>query len=167
MRQVMWLAFLCTLIAAPFFANAAESLCSSTEFQPIIIAQAGSTGGTIGKENRSMSGSEERRELHRPDAALAGRWRWRSVCGTLKWSGEFEISQSSAHSFSGAFLSDGPGTISNGNISGKQVSFTRRTSMVTQQWNGSLDSSGKSLRLHGSHTEPILGGHCQFVATKD
>jgi hypothetical protein len=167
MRQVLGLSVLSTLIAAPFFVNAEESLRSSTEFQPIVLAQAGSTGGTIGKENRSVTGSEERRELYRPDTALAGRWRWRSVCGTLKWSGEFEISQSSAHSFSGAFLSDGPGTISSGNISGKQVSFTRRTSMVTQHWNGTLDSSGKSLRLHGSHTEPILGGYCQFTATKD
>ena len=63
MRQVTGLAVLTTLIAAPFFVNAEESLRSSAEYQPLVLAQAGSTGGTIGKENRSVSGGVENAPL--------------------------------------------------------------------------------------------------------
>ena len=88
MRQVMGLAVLSTLIAAPFFVNAEESLRSSTEFQPIVLAQAGSTGGTIGKENRSVSGSEQKKPTDSGRSAtrktstrtgcgrIVGTWRW-------------------------------------------------------------------------------------------
>src|ERR1700682_550378 len=73
MRKMIWFAFLGTVIATPFSANAVERLHSSTEFQRIILAQAGSAGGTIGKQDKSISGGEEGMERDRPPQANPGR----------------------------------------------------------------------------------------------
>ena len=53
------LAFAWAMIAAPSYAHSSESMRSVPDVPPIVLAQAGSTGGTIGKQDKSLSGGEE------------------------------------------------------------------------------------------------------------
>lgn len=125
------------------------------------LAEAGSTGGTIGKTEKSVSGGErssepQSRTNSRPiskgsggassadrssQSSIAGRWRYSADCTVGHWQGEFEILQGSGGSFSGSFagtsLAD-TGTISNGRVSGSSISFTRTSSVATQYWRGGI-----------------------------
>jgi hypothetical protein len=121
----------------------------------IAQTQPGSAGGTIGKTNKSLSGDEDaappdeslspksrqttahpsaipattQSRVNRQDtskAALAGRWNWNATCPNGSFNGEFEIRPTSASAFSGQFFSDLPGPISNGQLDGKHVTFTRQ-----------------------------------------
>ena len=57
--QKWWLAFAWALIAASSCAHSSESMRSFPDVPPIVLAQAGSTGGTVGKQDKSLSGGEE------------------------------------------------------------------------------------------------------------
>jgi hypothetical protein len=92
------------------------------------FAQAGSTGGTLGNTDKSISGERHEQTPERPAAKsspktgprgldhtenapasrLGGRWHWRADCGGIGgiWEGLFSVSQSSSNSFSGDFLSE-------------------------------------------------------------
>jgi hypothetical protein len=146
--------------------------------------QPGSTGGTIGKRDKSISGSEDaappneslspksRQTTARPNrqdtskAALAGGWNWNASCPNGNFKGEFEIRSTSASAFSGHFLSDVPGAISNGQLDGKQVTFTRHYSNLLgtflQSWTGSLTQS----RIAGSLVDQPSGIRCTWEAAK-
>jgi hypothetical protein len=63
--QRLCLAFASALIAAPSCAHSSESMRSLPDVPPIVLAQAGSTGGTIGKQDKSLSGGEETPPPHR------------------------------------------------------------------------------------------------------
>jgi hypothetical protein len=106
------------------------------------FAQAGSTGGSVGKQDKSISGGEaapsqnppaSKKPLERTDeqthnssaASLAGSWNWTAQCALNAPSGVFVISQVSGTQFSGSFLGDYPGSLS-GKIAGDRIFFTRQ-----------------------------------------
>ena len=156
--------------------------------------QPGSTGGTIGKQDKSISGTEDavppneslsprsRQTTARPSAipattsrvnrqdtskaALAGRWNWNASCPNGNFKGEFEIRSTSASAFSGHYLSDVPGPISNGQLDGKQVTFTRQYTTLLgtflQSWTGSLTQS----KIAGSLVDQPSGISCTWAAAK-
>ena len=69
------------------------------------FAQAGSTGGTLGKTDKSASGGEEERPKsgnRKAAATISGKWSWRSKCenGT-NWTGEFDFDQNADGTLSG------------------------------------------------------------------
>jgi hypothetical protein len=137
------------------------------------FAQAGSTGGTIGKTDKSVSGTGEetppsRDKIKTPGqgnsaAILTGSWNWRAQCGPLTPGGVFVISNASGGRISGDFLSDVTGTFS-GTISGDRISFARILPSVDspQRWTGTI--SWSSGRMAGEITRPL--GVCTWSATK-
>jgi len=131
--------------------------------------QPGSTGGTIGKVDKSISGGGDveqpnstasRRSLSKSEnrsseTSASGRWRWHAGCWNLvdKWHGVFQISQTADGSFTGTFTSDAsdsgaaanpvPQQIQSGRVSGGQISFTRVIAPA-QQWTGTISpASGR------------------------
>jgi hypothetical protein len=123
--------------------------------------QPGSTGGSIGKTDKSISGSESagepRTSTKRPiergasdrssEGSVAGRWRWTSDCTGGRWEGEFDLIESRGHisgNFAGTSWHD-IGTIT-GQINGTSLTFTRKNSVTTQYWTGRLASG----RLRGT-----------------
>jgi hypothetical protein len=111
------------------------------------LAQAGSTGGSISKQDKSVSGGEEPSETRRvprkkkstsavsPPSAhtskasdqLAGRWQWNIKCPTKSFTGLMDLVQNGS-TFTGNFghtnIWDN-GTISNGQFHGNKVTFDR------------------------------------------
>jgi hypothetical protein len=165
------------------------ALAASTS---MALAQAGSAGGTIGKQGKSVSGSEDakpaaptpkRAQPNRPsrraspDAGVAqagvsvsGRWRWQANCVVARYAGQFVLSQSGGQ-FSGSFGNtsaiDG-GRIVGGRINGSELSFTRTSfkGERTQRWTATLSpSTGTARNMQGSHTAKM--GACQFQASRD
>jgi hypothetical protein len=157
------------------------------------LAQAGSTGGTIGKQDKSISGGDETEKPRspktedkpqhsrskaardggtKPVSTVSGRWRWQAACGIGgQWHGEFQISEISNGSFTGSFTSDlsesgklgspVPQRITNGQISGDQISFAREAGGTVQHWSGTIaQASGGTRRMSGSLTG------CSWTATR-
>jgi hypothetical protein len=108
------------------------------------LAQAGSTGGTIGKTDKSTSGGEDespgrRKSGHRQAASasvsastpstISGRWSWRTKCNSdTIWTGEFDFDQSASGAVSGSCrLISGPGEncgALSGHVAGNRMSLT-------------------------------------------
>lgn len=169
--------------AAGAFAGDTNTLVGS----PIVLAQAGSTGGTIGKQGKSASGDEEqsnvghsgrapRRDsperVPRPTSAsrstisLTGQWLWKTICGATRGEGGFDLVQSATNEFTGKFtISPHFGTITDGRLEGNRVSFTRNYGL-TQEWSGVVSRAGSSYHLAGSFTDPFWSG-CRFEASKN
>jgi hypothetical protein len=154
--------------------------------QESAFAQAGSTGGIIGKQDKSISGGEDRsappaqrskRSARTRDddstsgqtaASLRGYWRIQVNCGSHqnvlerggKWS--FDIKAISGNTFAGGF--DQGGKIVEGKIEGKAVSLTTQD-IFSRHWTGTvLGSPGAGMRMQGSVTGPPDG--CTFTASK-
>jgi hypothetical protein len=122
------------------------------------LAQAGSTGGTIGKTDKSISGGEaapetqtrtkSRSKGQRPidqgnadqplGVSFSGRWAWSAECSSGHWQGEFNLAPTSRGNFNGSFGSTLLGTIADGHINGASLAFTRKIPFVTQYWKGQL-----------------------------
>lgn len=135
------------------------------------LAQAGSTGGTLGQTDKSAGGNREAVEPTMPphavhpkksDAApgsgpqaavsVAGRWKWTADCQSGHWVGGFQITQDTKGEFNGTFLHTNwadLGTITNGEVGNGTISFTRQ-SIVSQHWTGKLGEGGK--HINGSIT---------------
>jgi hypothetical protein len=133
------------------------------------FAQAGSTGGTLGKTDKSASGGEEAAEPHAQGRVhkrltvsplITGRWRWQSDCGGGR-NGSFEINHVSAGAFSGTIVNGDHsiGDIS-GRISANSISFTN--SVGPETWTGTFASG------HMSGSVSVLGGlaTCQWTASR-
>ncbi len=156
---------------------------------PVVLAQAGSAGGTIGKRDKSVSGGEEAaptrqsvtskpRQAKRavpPDAgyrrahagvSLGGRWRWIANCerGVRHFNGvlTFETSGSTFSATHGGTNFFDSGTITNGRISGNRVSFTRTWGPYVDHLNLVLAGS----RMSGVLPNTAYSGRCQVSATK-
>src|ERR1022692_1919754 len=121
----------------------------------LAFGQAGSTGGTIGRQDKSISGGESAAEPHTPtksrskgqrpigrgtsdqssEVSVAGRWHWIADCNNGHWEGEFDLAETSRGHFNGSFAGTSfhdAGTITDGHISGTSVSFTRKYFAGTQ-----------------------------------
>jgi hypothetical protein len=147
------------------------------------LAQAGSTGGSIGKRDKSLSGVEDtptprepaapsHRRVHpepeaRASASVDGHWRWSCDCASGKsFQGTFNFTQTGSD-FTGEMMQSGGGA--NGSVSGGKVSGGRVTFMVTltniiertEHWTG---------RLGGGHIQGTLttrfDGNCEFKADR-
>ena len=150
------------------------------------FAQAGATGGVVGKQNKDASGgsdtapptrSEPSRRLREPDrqrnlaptTSLSGRWTWQADCKGDPFRGEFTIRQSSATTFSGdtrQATNGATGKITDGVIDASRVSFTVILAGGgwgdrTESWSGSL---GPGRRMEGSLT--YRAGTCTWSADR-
>jgi hypothetical protein len=143
------------------------------------FSQAGSSGGTIGQQNKSASGSEEsphrskpvqkavpHAESRRPKIAssgsITGRWHWDATCTKANFTGLITFVQT-GDTFTGEYGHTNfwdSGTISNGRVSGGNVTFDR-------EFNGTdhiaLHVSGSAMQ--GTHDFNVFG-HCQIYGTK-
>ena len=147
-------------------------------------AWAESTGGSIGKRDKSVSGVEDTspkepaapsRGRARPQpepraapsaASVGGTWRWNCNCTSGNvFQGTFNFNQAGS-SFTGVMLTTGHGTgqVSNGNVSGGRVTFMVTLTNVierTEHWTG---------RLSGGHMQGSLttrfDGDCEFTADR-
>lgn len=115
------------------------SLIALLAVDRIAFAQAGSTGGTLGKTDKSVSGGEEERPGDRKSghrkatataATISGKWSWRAKCDDgSAWTGEFNFNQNIDGTFSGNCHNDtGAGSCSavSGRVSGNNATFKVR-----------------------------------------
>jgi hypothetical protein len=136
----------------------------------LAFAQAGSTGGTIGKTDKSVSGGEDAAVPRTPaksrsksqgpidrdtsgqsSVSVVGPWRWIADCNNGHWEGQFDLVETSRGQFNGSF--DPIGTISDGHINGTSVTFTRKWGAVfVQYWSGQLAAGRIRGTLSGAST---------------
>jgi hypothetical protein len=143
--------------------------------------QPGSTGGSIGKTDKSISGGESgepstptksRSRGQRPvdrgssdqssDVSVAGRWHWSADCSVKGWQGDFDLAETSRGNISGNFAGTSwydVGTITNGHINGSSITFTRKNALVTQFWKGHLAAGRIKGTLSGND-------NCSWEATR-
>jgi hypothetical protein len=139
----------------------------------LAFAQAGSTGGTIGKTDKSASGGggiSRRKNAVDSSSRLTGIWQWRADCPVGgPYVGSFRLAQTSAGQLTGEFLDDS-GPTKTGRITGAviadKVSFTREAGGRVIQYNAVLNSSNKPHRMVGTTSESSIVGGCSFTASK-
>lgn len=186
----MWAFILLLLIAA--FALLPAVASDGPPTASIAIAQAGSAGGIIGKQNKSVSGREaaqpsrptrkeqprraRRQALAETDSGtLAGRraftmtgaWRWRVDCEKRKnFNGIMNLVQNGsefAGQLGGTNFYD-TGTVYNGRVEGLRVSFDRTLAGVGQfHFDGTVSSGG---RVISGPYESSVWGACQVTLRK-
>jgi hypothetical protein len=148
----------------------------------LAFGQAGSTGGTIGKTDKSVSGGDNAAEPRTPmssrskgqrpidkgasdqssEASVAGRWRWTADCPSGHWQGEFDLDETSRGHVSGSFVRtswNDTGTITDGHVNGTSVAFTRNATLVTQYWTGRLAAGRIKGTLSGNE-------NCRWEASR-
>ena len=140
--------------------------------QQVAFAQAGSTGGVIGKQDKSISGGEEANQPRIPtkrsaergasdrssEVSVVGRWNWSADCTSGHWHGQFDLIETSHGRFNGSFEPNG--TISDGHMNGTSVTFTRTWVTFTQYWIGRLVGG----RLKGTLSDG--NGNCSWQASR-
>jgi hypothetical protein len=143
----------------------------------IVLAQAGSTGGTIGKRDKSVSGGEEPAMERKPSSpksrpvrVISGTWNWNANCETIgPQVAGFVLNQVSPTSFNGRFVTTGAqlswGTIVNGALSGDRLSFDRVGHPLgwREHWKARLIGEGNSTKMEGSTTGTA---QCTFTANR-
>jgi hypothetical protein len=157
------------------------------------LAQAGSTGGTIGKQNKSISGEDHsarpaersKRSVRTHDenkkistnndgtggqtaTSLRGYWRIQVNCGSsqnmLERGGKWSFDIKAISGNTFAGGVDQGGKIVEGKIEGKAVSLTT-LDIFSRQWTGTVSGSPEAgMRMQGSVTGPPDG--CTFTASK-
>jgi len=139
------------------------------------FAQAGSTGGSVGKQNKSVSGGDETAAFSKmprslsagaaPQAAtisLGGRWLWSADCQSGHHEGGFELTQGMTGQIKGTFFSDIMGGNISGQVSNGTLSFIRNAMLLTQHWVGQVGEGGR--HLNGSLTG---NENCTWEARKE
>jgi hypothetical protein len=154
------------------------------------FSQSGSAGGSIGKQGKSASGGDNasparRAAPRRPAegetavtrgglsaANLEGSWAVSAKCsgGNFEW--RFAIRATSDTEFVGDY---NPGSITDGTISGNQISFVGSHN-ATRNWKGTISRAGSGMNMRGSFTGATPGdvmghyagisGNCTFTAAK-
>lgn len=159
---------------------------------PVVLAQAGSVDGTVGRQNKAASGIDEPRQGRSAKAnqrrkgerasrkertprqaqgGLSGPWRWNATCPLIgNINGVASISER-AGSFSGVLRQTNlwdQGKISGGRVRGASVSFLMRHPVdptgKIMNFAGTLSRSGGAPRIQASGNS--LVGPCSLNATK-
>lgn len=192
MRGVKSLVSVASILLMTADGAGAEPIVRKSNSPPFVMfAQAGSAGGTIGKQGKSASGGEEAAEPHgrKPPirsrtntdqsrdstsharqnlvASIAGSWDWEASCSSGQWQGGMTFRGVSATEFTGEFNKGHVGSLV-GTAKGNRVSFVRDWhGFIKQQWTGTLsNSAGEKLRMQGPFTAPHHAG-CRFSAIKN
>jgi len=138
---------------------------------------AGSTGGTIGKTDKSVSGGELQQQapghesnIGAASSSLTGRWQWQADCGFLgRFFGDFRMTQSPGGHLTGQWLRDSGGTTGHidGTVVGEKVSFTLQGGKdgLVRQYDAVLNSKDKPSRMIGSLRASVAS--CAFTASRD
>jgi hypothetical protein len=140
-----------------------------------VFGQAGSTGGTIGKQDKSVSGGEEQRGTSEKAKAkprnstgaysMSGKWNWTAKCDDAsEWAGAFDLAQASDGAVSGmASGNDGSGSIS-GKLVGRKLTGTRSYNLGNiNSITFTLTTGGRS--LEGSENSKSHGV-CKYQANR-
>lgn len=147
------------------------------------LAQGGSTGGTIGKQRKSISGGTEPRpapavprtgaesrrgrEAAASRISLSGQWPWTADCTMGHRYGVITLVQTSTSAFHGSFGNAGPGdvgTITDGSLQGRSVSFLRHEGSIVSSFRLRLTSM-KPPTIQGMHQHRSLGA-CKVMLVK-
>lgn len=179
MPRLILSAFIVGLLSLLTLANGAERPQGSTLAPKIILAQAGSTGGTIGKQGKSVSGGEETMESPRPKPIqkprvstapppaapsfvnVSGRWYVHQRCGGL---GNYEYHLEftpTGDSFKGHLVEDASRIVRSGRVSGNAISFLLDSWEGQQVWTGTVSGT----RMSGS-LRTTLGVSCGWNASR-
>lgn len=105
------------------------------------FAQAGSTGGSVGKTDKSISGggaiatpakpsdgdarSRTVPAPHTSTASVAGRWNWKADCKSGHYTAGFQITQGMLGEINGSLFGDPVNGSITGHVSNGTISFTR------------------------------------------
>ena len=124
---------------------------------PVVLAQSGSAGGTIGDTDRFLSGP-------RPPATsslLIGRWQWHAQCDGTSWEALFVATEADSETVTLEFMGAGGGT-GIGMITGNRVRLLRAFGNTTQTWTATLSDSNRMIGTISSSE----GGRCSFQAMR-
>jgi hypothetical protein len=149
----------------------AIAVAVSVPFAATVFAQAGSTGGTLGNTDKSISGSREEpqeatspRERSKRAAAvsISGKWAWTQKCDDgREFVGSFDLVQNGDGTVSGTVTgSDGSGPISGklaGNIFTGSRSYNDHNTHIVITFSGRSLHATESSRDHGA---------CHYQATR-
>jgi len=157
-------------------------MCSLMLFvaaERVAFAQAGSTGGTIGKTDKSVSGGDEPPQ-QRPKAKLrtstvgnapahsiSGKWAWTAKCtdGSENWAGAFELTQNTDGAVSGSFTGNGePGSFS-GTVFGNRLIGSNCYTITRHCTQISFTIVGGGSSLTGSESS-ASHGTCKYQASR-
>jgi hypothetical protein len=155
----------------------------------LALGQAGSTGGTIGKTDKSVSGGEaapanqtqtksrskDQGPIDKGDqpsskqnlvTAVIGSWDWEGSCASGgSWQGGIILESASGNNFTGKFEKGHVGSLV-GTVNGNSISFDRSVYCVKQHWAALISGSGRTkLRMSGTFSDPSHTG-CRFSARK-
>jgi len=143
------------------------------------FAQAGSTGGTLGKTDKSASGGEDQPQARqKPNGkprhsaigetaapvSISGKWTWTSKCDDgSEWVGVFEFSQSPDGEVSGTSAGTDAGRSMSGQRVGNKVTVSRTYYLLSNQIIFTIAAGGNSMQ--GSE---ISKGHgtCRYQAKR-
>jgi hypothetical protein len=101
----------------------------------------------------------------RAEDVLSGKWEWQATCDRGEFHGIMEIDQQ-GNAFTGQFLETNfwdKGTISNGVLNGRNMSFDRTYGLIEQHL--SADLSDANRKLSGPY-ESAMFGHCVLNGKK-
>jgi hypothetical protein len=166
MRHILMAGAALALQAAP------GSVGDAGAAERIIVAQAGSTGGTLGKSGRSVSGGEAAPppESQAPPVKLApsgarlrpatsavvsfaGDWRLVAKCSNGDWNMRLVLQQAPGEGLSGTGHNLTAGynsVVADGKVSGSQANFSLRwPAGVTDHWTARLAGSQMSGSIKG------------------
>jgi hypothetical protein len=137
------------------------------------LAQAGSTGGNVGKTDKSVSGSSDTNEQQarpasrqptpRATASLSGRWEWDAGCPDKHYFGAFQLTEHPGGQLTGEFIRDSgavQGGQINGSVNGREISFVRNNGSTTISYRAVVMSQSK---MEGSLSRILT---CTFTASK-
>jgi len=138
-----------------------------------VLAQGGSTGGSLGKTGKSASGGETapRKEKPKKAAALSisGKWRWQADCdvGGPAFKGQFEFEQSSDGTLKGMCSGNADCGPILGQIAGNKaifsIAYTFSLNYHKNLARFTVADGGQSMR---GTEESQAHGTCRYQATK-
>ena len=128
----------------------------------------GSTGGTLGKTDQSLSGGTPQQKAPNVDkvpsaaVSIAGLWHWSANCSAIGNQQASFVLRQAGTKITGQFTGSGTwGSLENGKIVGNQLSFNRIGGPmgVSEHWTARVDGA----QMQGSSTGAVS---CTFSARR-